>query len=403
MRYDVRRNLRVVPVGGRRPCPGEPDPRSVDVHVDSLEPPQHRLVAASLRELPALLRVDGTGMRATLAASDVPGLVARWRSHRATRALGAELAAAWQPLPGAVAIAGGTLGYARRALVMGIINTTPDSFYPGSRHNEPAAVAEVALHMRRQGADVVDVGGESTRPGAAPVSIAEEIRRVVPAIAAIRTAGGPPVSIDTSKAAVAEAALDAGAAMINDVSGLRDPGLRRVAAERGVPVIINHMRGTPRTMQRNPGYGDTVAEVVRELKERINDALDEGIERRQIIVDPGIGFGKQVDDNLRLLHGTPALRALAPVLVGVSRKSFIGKILDSPLEDRLVGTTIANTVALVHGADMVRVHDVAAAAQAVRFAAAARAAELGSPPVDDAGEAGNGGGGMMPRTARNAR
>ena len=230
---------------------------------------------------------------------------------------------------------------------MGIINTTPDSFYPASRRLQPGAAAEAALRMREQGADLVDLGGESTRPGAAPVSAADETRRVVPAIAAVVAAGGPPVSVDTSKAAVAEAALDAGAVMINDVNGLRDPGLRRVAAERGVPVVINHMRGTPRTMQRHADYGDTVAEVVRELKQRINDALDDGIDRRQIIVDPGVGFGKRAADNLRLLHATPALRSLAPVLVGVSRKSFIGKVLGAPLQDRLAGTTIANTVAVL--------------------------------------------------------
>ena len=377
MRYDVRRNLRVAPLCGRRPCPGEPAPLAAEIGIDALAQPQLRIVVASLRELSVSPRVQGAAVRATVAAPELAVLAARWQAHETTRALGLELASAWEPLPGIVAIAGATLDYARRALVMGIINTTPDSFYPDSRRLDPAAVAEAALCMRGQGADLVDIGGESTRPGAVPVSIEEEIRRVVPAVAAVRTAGGPPVSIDTSKAAVAEAALDAGAAMINDVSGLRDCGLRRLAAERGVPVVINHMRGTPRTMQRNARYGDTVAEVVRELKIRINDALDDGIDRRRIIVDPGIGFGKQVGDNLRLLHGTPALRALAPVLVGVSRKSFIGKILDAPLEDRLTGTTIANTVALLHGADMLRVHDVPAAVQAVRLVAAAQDAEAG--------------------------
>lgn len=374
-RYDVRRNLRVVPLGGRRPCRGEPLPRAADIRVDALDQPQQRIIAASLRDLPAPFRVKDGAVRATVAGPDLITLAVRWQKHEATRALGMEVAASWHALPGAIAYAGGTLDYARRALVMGIINTTPDSFYPVSRRLEPAAVAEAAVRMREQGADLVDLGGESTRPGAAAVSAAEEIRRVVPAVAAVVAAAGPPVSIDTSKAAVAAAALDAGAVMVNDVSGLRDPGLRRLAAERGVPVVVNHMRGTPRTMQRSAAYGDTVAEVVRELKQRINAALADGIDHRNIVVDPGIGFGKRVDDNLRLLRGTPALRSLAPVLVGVSRKSFIGTVLDAPLEDRLAGTTIANTVALLNGADMIRVHDVAAAAQAVRFVAAARAAE----------------------------
>lgn len=377
MRYDIRRNLRVVPVGGRRPCPGAPDPLAADIGIDALEQPQQRIIAASLRELRASFRISGTVLRATVAGADLPLLATRWQKHEATRALGLELAWAWQALPGALATSAGTLDYARRALVMGIINTTPDSFFPASRLLAPAAVAEAALRMREQGADLVDLGGESTRPGAAPVSAAEEIRRVVPAVAAIVAAGGPPVSIDTSKAVVAAAALDAGAVLVNDVSGLRDPALRGLAAERGIPVVINHMRGTPRTMQRKAVYGDTVAEVVRELKQRINEALDAGIDHRNLIVDPGIGFGKRVQDNLRLLHGTGALRSLAPVLVGVSRKSFIGTVLGAPLEDRLAGTTVANTVALLHGADMIRVHDVPAAVQAVRFVAAARDAELG--------------------------
>ena len=370
--YDVRRNLRVVPLGGRRPGPGQPEPLAAEISLDALDQPRLRIITACLRELPAHFSVCGEALRATIAGPGVARLAACWQKHEATRGLGLELAASWEALPGTIATAAGTLSYARCALVMGIINTTPDSFYPASRLTEPAAVAQVALRMREQGADLVDLGGESTRPGAAPVSAAEELRRVVPAVAAVVAAGGPPVSIDTGKAAVAEAALDAGAAMVNDVTGLRDPDLRRLAAERGVPVVINHMRGTPRTMQRGAAYGDTIAEVVRELKQRMNVALDDGIDRRQVIVDPGIGFGKRVHDNLRLLHGTPALRSLAPVLIGVSRKSFIGNILDAPLEDRLAGTTIANSVALVHGADLIRVHDVPAAVQAVRFVAAAR-------------------------------
>ncbi len=377
MRYDVRRNLRVSPLDGRRPCPKEPQPLAADISIDALDQTQQRIVAASLRALSASVRVSGGTVQATVAGPVVPTLAADWQKHDATRALGRELAASWEPLPGAIAIAGIALDYARRALVMGVINATPDSFYPASRRQGPAAVAEAALRMREQGADLVDLGGESTRPGAGAVSAAEEIHRVVPAVAAVVSAGGPPVSIDTSKAAVAEAALDAGAVMVNDVNGLRDPDLRCLAAERGVPVVISHMRGTPRTMQRNVTYGDTVAEVVRELKQRINDALDDGVDRGQVIVDPGIGFGKRVGDNLRLLHGTPALRSLGPVLVGVSRKSFIGTVLETPLEDRLAGTTIANTVALLRGADMIRVHDVPAALQAVRFAAAVRAAERG--------------------------
>jgi dihydropteroate synthase len=381
MRYDVRRNMRVIPLGGRRPCPGSPEPLAADISIDALDQPQQRIIAASLRDLPASFHLFDGGLRATVAGSDLSRLSARWQTNEASRALGLELAASWEPLPGAIAIAGGPLDYARRALVMGIINTTPDSFYPASRRLDPSAVAAAALCMREQGADLVDLGGESTRPGADPVSAAEEIRRVVPAVAAVAAAGGPPVSIDTSKAAVAEAALDAGAVMVNDVSGLRDPDLRRLAGARGIPVVINHMRGTPRTMQQAASYQDTLGEVLGELKRRLNEALAAGVRRRQLIVDPGIGFGKRVADNLRLLQGLPTLRALGPVLVGVSRKSFLGTVLGAPLDERLPGTTVANTIALLRGADILRVHDVAAAAQAVRLVAALEAdRDLGAVP-----------------------
>lgn len=371
MRYDLRRNLRVVPFGGRRPArPGAPLPVAAQLRIDALDEQQQRIVAASLDQTHVPFQLGNATLDATLPGREVAPLAARWRARAATHALGMELAAAWEALPGSIAISGRRLNYARRALVMGVINTTPDSFYPASRRPDAAAAADTALRMGEQGADLVDLGGESTRPGAAPVCAEEEIRRVVPAVAAVAASGGPPVSIDTSKAVVAAAALDAGAVMVNDVCGLRDPELRRLVAERRVPAVITHLRGSPHTMQRNVAFGDTVGEVVRELKQRINDALDAGIDADYLIVDPGIGFGKRVADNLRLLHDTPALRALAPVLVGVSRKSFLGSVLGDPVEDRLAGTMIANTVALLRGADIVRVHDVAAAVRAARFVAA---------------------------------
>ena len=343
-------------------------PPVAEIRIDALGETQRRAVTPALREVGARFRICGATLFATLSGSGVVAVASRWQATTGTHQLGVELAAAWRPLPGIIAISGATLEYRRRALVMGIINTTPDSFYPPSRRRG-AAAAEAAACMAEQGADLIDLGGESTRPGAAPVPVAEEIRRVVPAIEAVVAAGGPPVSIDTAKAEVAAAALDAGAAMVNDVSGLCDLRLRRLVAERDVPAVVMHMRGSPRTMQQGIHYEDTVGEVLGELKRRLNDALDAGIRRRQLIVDPGIGFGKRVGDNLRLLQGLPALRALAPVLVGASRKSFLGKLLGAALEDRLAATTAANTIALLRGADILRVHDVAAAAQAVRLVA----------------------------------
>ena len=370
MRYDVGHNVRVSPLGGRRPAgPGFVAPPFAQVRVDALDERQQRAVTTVLREAGAEFRFLGATLCATISGSRVATVAARWQATAATRQLGVELAAAWEPLPGAIAISGGTLEYRSRALVMGIINTTPDSFYPPSRRCG-AAAAEAALRMAEQGADLIDLGGESTRPGATPVAVHEEIGRVVPAVEAVVAAGGPPLAIDTAKAEVAAAALDAGAAMVNDVSGLSDLRLRRLVAERGVPAVVMHMRGTPRTMQQRVHYDDTVGDVLGELKQRVNDALAAGIRRCQLIVDPGIGFAKRVGDNLRLLQGLATLRALGPVLVGVSRKSFIGTLLGAAVDDRLTGTTVANTVALLRGADILRVHDVAAAAQAVRLVAA---------------------------------
>ena len=385
MRYDVRHNVRVSPLGGRRPSsPKAAPPPLAELRIDAVGEAERRALTPALREAGARFRMQGATLYATLSGSCVAAVAARWQAGFPTHQFGVELAAAWQPLPGVIALSGATLEYRRRALVMGIINTTPDSFYPPSRRSG-AAAAEAALHMAEQGADLVDLGGESTRPGAAPVAAAEEIRRVVPAVEAVVAAGGPPVSIDTAKAEVAAAALDAGAAMVNDVSGLRDPRLRRLVAERDVPAVVMHMRGLPRTMQQGIHYEDTVGEVLGELKRRLNDALDAGIRRRQMIVDPGIGFGKRVGDNLRLLQGLPALRALGPVLVGVSRKSFLGKLLGAALEDRLSATTAANTVALLRGADVLRVHDVAAAAQAAWLVAELEAPGDGEPAFRDAG------------------
>ena len=384
MRYDVCHNVRVSPLGGRRPSrPEAAPPPLAEIRIDALGEAQRRAVTPALRVAGGRFRLHGATLLATLPGSCVAAVAARWQATAGTHQLGLELAAAWQPLPGVIALRGITLEYRRRALVMGIINATPDSFYPPSRRRG-AAAAEVALRMAEQGADLIDVGGESTRPGADPVPADEEIRRVVPAVEAVVGAGGPPVSIDTTKAEVAAAALDAGAAMVNDVSGLRDLRLRRLVAERGLPAVVMHMRGSPRTMQQGIHYEDTVGEVLGELKRRLNDALEAGIRHRQLVVDPGIGFGKRVGDNLRLLQGLPTLRALGPVLVGVSRKSFLGKLLGAALEDRLAATTAANTIALLRGADILRVHDVAAAAQAVRLVAALDAPADEDPAAADA-------------------
>lgn len=249
---------------------------------------------------------------------------------------------------------------------MGIVNVTPDSFFPGSRRATEAEAVEAAGAMIEAGADILDIGGESTRPGSDPVSPEEEMRRVVPVIEAIPRERGIVISVDTRKARVAQAAIAAGADIVNDVSGLRDdPELARVVAESGVPVVLMHMQGTPKTMQDRPHYSDTVADIISVLGERIAVAREAGVAQDRIIVDPGIGFGKTVADNLRILKAVGRFRAElgAPVLIGLSRKSFIGKVLGGehaplPVEQRLAGTLAAHAWAALGGADILRVHDV---------------------------------------------
>ena len=242
---------------------------------------------------------------------------------------------------------------------MGILNVTPDSFSDGGLFLDPDAAVAHGRELAADGAEIVDVGGESTRPGAAEVSAAEEVERTAPVVAGL-TAAGIPVSIDTSKAAVAEAALDAGARMVNDVTALNgDPALAALCADRDCEVALMHMQGTPRTMQENPTYGDVVEDVRAFLAERIEVATAAGIDEERIWIDPGIGFGKALEHNLELLRRLGELRDLGrPILIGTSRKSFIGKLTGRDVGDRLGGTIASNVLALRAGAEMLRVHDV---------------------------------------------
>ncbi|MBC7097612.1 dihydropteroate synthase [Candidatus Bipolaricaulota bacterium] len=247
-----------------------------------------------------------------------------------------------------------------RVLIMGILNVTPDSFSDGGRFLSPDAAVERALVMEGEGADIIDIGGESSRPGAEPVSVEEELGRVLPVLERLRGRLRIPISIDTTKAEVAEAALRAGACIVNDISALRfDPAMAPLVAEFGAGLVLMHMLGTPKTMQQSPHYDDVVREVRGFLAERAQYAQSQGIPREAIAVDPGIGFGKTVEHNLELLRRLPELVELGfPVLVGPSRKSFIGALLGLPVEERLEGTLAACAVAVVRGADILRVHDV---------------------------------------------
>ena len=247
----------------------------------------------------------------------------------------------------------------RRTLIMGILNVTPDSFSDGGRFYSLEKALAHGLEMVGQGADIIDVGGESARPGSKPVSAEEEIRRTAAVIGKLRGRTNKLISIDTQKAAVARAAIAAGADIINDVSAMADPDMATVAAETGAGLVLMHMQGTPETMQMNPHYDDAVASVRRFLEERMAFALSHGVAMEQMALDPGIGFGKTDEHNLALLKGIPALTALGrPVLIGVSRKSFIGRILNRESGERQAGSLALAAFSVVHGAHILRVHDV---------------------------------------------
>ena len=268
----------------------------------------------------------------------------------------------------------GTIDMTRRTAVMGIVNVTPDSFSDGGRYFALEKAIAHGIALARQGAEIIDIGGESTRPGARPVSAGEEMERVLPVIRGLRRALSIPISIDTTKADVARAAVDEGADMVNDISALRfDPAMAPLIAAAKLPVVLMHMQGTPRTMQQSPRYQDVVEEVKEFLQSRIRFALEAGVSAERIIIDPGIGFGKELEHNLALLRGLPALASLGqPLLVGPSRKTFVGKLLDAGPEERLEGSLAAAVAAVLAGANIIRTHDVKETRRAVRIADALR-------------------------------
>lgn len=287
---------------------------------------------------------------------------------------------------------GGTaLALGNGTRVMAILNRTPDSFSDGGRFTALDEARAQADRLIDAGADILDIGGESTRPGADPVTADEECRRVLPIIEAVAARTDLPISIDTTKAEVARRAIDAGASIVNDVSGLADDGaLGSVVARAGVPVVLMHRQGSPRTMQRQPAYDDVIADICRELRRSIGRAEAAGIDREQIIVDPGIGFGKTVAHNLEIFRALPELRSLGrPVLVGASRKRFLGSITGADIDDRLAATLATVAACAAAGVEIVRVHDPAEARQVIRVIEAIRAggaSDSGSstPPGEEA-------------------
>ena len=269
----------------------------------------------------------------------------------------------------------GALKLGERTLVMGVLNVTPDSFSDGGKFFDVKRAVQHALAMQRIGADIIDIGAESTRPGSREISASEELRRLLPVLEALRGKLKVPISIDTQKTAVAEVALGAGAQIINDISGLlSDPRLAQVAARHGAPLILMHIRGTPRTMQKGPFARDVMKDVASGLRRSIAVARKHGVPKSQIVLDPGVGFGKSFAQNYELLARLPELAKLGyPLMVGTSRKGFLGATLakngkPAPAEDRIWGTAATVTASILNGAHIVRVHDVAEMAQMARVA-----------------------------------
>ena len=263
-----------------------------------------------------------------------------------------------------------TFDLTRRGLIMGVLNVTPDSFSDGGRYVDPADAVARGLEMVREGADILDIGGESTRPGAVPVEAEEELRRILPVISGLKQVCDVPLSIDTMKSRVAALAMAAGAEIINDISGLmHDPDMARVAAETGAGLVLMHMRGTPRTMQQHPAYQDVTAEVRERLEAAFHQALAAGVLPEGLVFDPGIGFGKTLEHNLELLRALPVFQVQGrPVLLGVSRKSFLGRILgNTDPAARDAPTTALTAWARQQGARILRVHAVKENAQALRM------------------------------------
>ena len=258
-----------------------------------------------------------------------------------------------------------TLELGQRTLLMGVVNATPDSFYPASRHLGGDAV-EFGLRLLEEGADILDIGGESTRPGSVPIGVDEETSRIEPIFKMLRAQTQAPLSIDTRKSVVAERALELGADLVNDISSLSDDRMATVVARYGAGLVLMHMRGEPRTMQNAPHYEDVVQEIKDFLSDRIQIAASGGVKVQSIMVDPGIGFGKKLPHNLTLLNQLTRLSELGrPILVGTSRKSFLGQLTGEREENRLLGTSASIVAAVLKGAHIVRVHDVAAMKQVV--------------------------------------
>ncbi len=344
---------------------------------DSAEALRQEAQALGVIVLDGVPGPDAAGARILVADDETLKRLGAVLESRGERSLGAAIRSALSSYPRTRFVVpfadGARLELGTRTAVMGVLNVTPDSFSDGGRYLTPREAVAAAARMAEEGADVVDVGGESTRPGAEPVPEQEQVRRVIPVIEAIKRELGVRLSVDTTKASVARRALEAGADMINDVSALSDPGMIRLVRESRVPVVVMHMRGNPRTMQLDTHYVDVLSSVVGFLRKTVERAVASGVADDKILVDPGLGFGKSAAGNLKILRDLPTLRSIGrPILIGASRKSFIGAVLDVPVSERLEGSLAAAALAAWQGAHVIRAHDVAATVRVVRMVDAIR-------------------------------
>ena len=359
-----------------------------NLKVEGIEPRAANLLKQEMLALGGDVAVDGRGLDCSTEKTDAllmgtqkhfEKLVLKLEQYPALNPLGQSIKETLKNISKtqyAVRCRKRTLTLGKRTLLMGVLNVTPDSFSDGGLFYDKEKAIRHGLRMVEEGADIIDIGGESTRPGSKPLELEEELRRVIPVIKSIAAEVDVPVSIDTYKSTVAQKAIEAGAEMINDISGLNfDPTLAEVASREDVPLVLMHIRGTPETMQKNVHYDSLFSEILHYLKDSIHRAESAGLDPGQIIIDPGIGFGKTVEDNLFIIRNLFEFRILGkPILLGTSRKSFIGKILDTEVGDRLEGTLSSIAVGVLNGANFIRCHDVLQAKRAIAVADAVRLA-----------------------------
>jgi len=359
-----------------------------NLKVEGIEPRTANLLKQEMLALGGDVAVDGRGLDCSTEKTDAllmgtqkhfEKLVLKLEQYPALNPLGQSIKETLKNISKtqyAIRCRKRTLTLGKRTLLMGVLNVTPDSFSDGGLFYDKEKAIPHGLRMVEEGADIIDIGGESTRPGSKPLELEEELRRVIPVIKSIAAEVDVPVSIDTYKSTVAQKAIEAGAEMINDISGLNfDPTLAEVASREDVPLVLMHIRGTPETMQKNVHYDSLFSEILHYLKDSIHRAESAGLDPRQIIIDPGIGFGKTGEDNLFIIRNLFEFRILGkPILLGTSRKSFIGKILDTEVGDRLEGTLSSIAAGVLNGANIIRCHDVLQAKRAIAVVDALRLA-----------------------------